>query len=494
MSRSETPLWKQVDVAYFRRRPAFRAWRRRLYIAGPVVAASLLLLMTATGSRRLFSSGSMSRGHSFLEDQCAKCHTDSWQSLQGLFRSAKTDSVRNEACLTCHGGTIGFDESTFSSLHWVDSVKATGYAPKLACHQCHREHEGVPPLSEVADSECVGCHANLRAHAAETTFAPNITAFASDHIDFRRTRPGTADFTTIKLNHKVHLKPDLLGPGGPTQLNCDDCHRAGRSLRPWRFGQPTTHEDDQLDTDVSGPILQAAYMNPIRYSLHCKSCHPLVVDRVRWPFGEKGIIPHESPAVVRAFLRGELAGMIKEKPDILRERKESLFRDRPQLRELPLGEENKLVVDWIEEQLAVIEQTIYDGKKMCLYCHDQEQPASPADLVAIVPPKVPQRWFAHSSFSHERHRVVSCVACHDRTEQSVETFDVLIPPIETCRSCHAPRHGEGDVAIGGVAFNCTLCHTYHRPPNDENHRPTTKNGIDDLVSDFGATEADGSPR
>ena len=32
------------------------------------------------------------------------------------------------------------------------------------------------------------------------------------------------DAASIKLNHKVHLKPDLKGPKGPVQLACRDCH------------------------------------------------------------------------------------------------------------------------------------------------------------------------------------------------------------------------------------------------------------------------------
>jgi predicted CXXCH cytochrome family protein len=104
-------------------------------------------------------------------------------------------------------------------------------------------------------------------------------------------KPGPADGTEIKLNHSKHLKVNLKGieelqkqPGvtgltkvkDGTQLGCVFCHT---------------------------PDERGQYMQELSYEKHCAACHPLDFDG-RFP---DSVVPHTTPAIVRAFLRGTLA-------------------------------------------------------------------------------------------------------------------------------------------------------------------------------------------
>jgi hypothetical protein len=64
------------------------------------------------------------------------------------------------------------------------------------------------------------------------------------------------------------------------------------------------------------------------------------------------------------------------------------------------------------------------------------------------------RWLVHGGFNHSKHFKVDCVQCHDAVH-SRETSDVLLPAKATCVECHSPQ--------GGVASNCSECHSYHTP-------------------------------
>jgi hypothetical protein len=37
----------------------------------------------------------------------------------------------------------------------------------------------------------------------------------------------------------------------------------------------------------------------------------------------------------------------------------------------------------------------------------------------------------------------------------------MIPGIDNCQKCHAPRREDNGVVSGGVRFHCTECHRYH---------------------------------
>jgi hypothetical protein len=82
------------------------------------------------------------------------------------------------------------------------------------------------------------------------------------------------------------------------------------------------------------------------------------------------------------------------------------------------------------------------------------------------------RWFPYAHFNHQPHRMLDCVACHqkrevDRTDAdraavaknplalvSRDTRDVLMPRLDLCAACH-------HTGAGGVRADCLECHQYH---------------------------------
>lgn len=65
-------------------------------------------------------------------------------------------------------------------------------------------------------------------------------------------------------------------------------------------------------------------------------------------------------------------------------------------------------------------------------------------------------------FSHGAHEEVKCESCHEGARTSSQTSDVLLPKIDSCRTCHSAAGGvhqsEGNKT---VKSDCIMCHSYH---------------------------------
>jgi hypothetical protein len=135
---------------------------------------------------------------------------------------------------------------------------------------------------------------------------------------------------------------------------------------------------------------------------------------------------------------------------------------------------------FLEKLLSDADKILFLGKQTCGECHVFNTPSgsvSPdllrggsAPSFQVVPPALPQVWFAHARFDHSAHRAIHCRECHPAAypdaarsfdgkpiKPSTQAADVLVPGIASCRACHAPPGRSG----GGAAFNCTECHRYH---------------------------------
>ncbi len=71
-----------------------------------------------------------------------------------------------------------------------------------------------------------------------------------------------------------------------------------------------------------------------------------------------------------------------------------------------------------------------------------------------MPANINLQRMPHAKFDHGAHDGFSCVSRHAKAFTSTESSDVLLPGIETCKTCHAPgpEHAES---------RCFECHTYH---------------------------------
>ena len=106
-----------MELDYFRRMPPYRAVKRWLSVGSASIAVAWIAWATARQDQSWYSSGPMTSAHAILADDCGKCHTAPWRGLQVLAAPAEADRVMNEACLRCHGNSIGHDSQTMAALH-----------------------------------------------------------------------------------------------------------------------------------------------------------------------------------------------------------------------------------------------------------------------------------------------------------------------------------------------------------------------------------------
>lgn len=362
----------------------------------------------------------MSGSHAVLTEQCSSCHV---KESAGF--SAKAS---DQACESCHDGPI----------HHVNQ----SFTPQ--CSTCHREHRGSLRLAATSDASCTQCHSNLRANGAAPHYARNIEGFDSSHPEFAAVREGNLDPGTIKFNHRVHLKKNLIGPSGVVQLDCGDCHRPPTSNEASRFGtQPPRAASPTPQYGPPSMTPGRAYMSPVSYAQHCLGCHGLQFDK---RFTESA--PHDTPEVVHAFVVQKFQQYIAVHPAEVRVT--SPDRSLPE-KPLPVSFRVLTPQQWVVERVAESEQLLW--RKTCKQCHALSFPAG-QPLPTVAKSNITPRWFQHAMFNHDKHRLVKCEECHSDARKSQETSDVLLPGIRTCEQCH---HAGSEAAKA----RCFECHTYH---------------------------------
>lgn len=413
-------LAQRIDLNYFKRPHPFRRWRAILSVCLPAVALVWLAWAGLARNNRVYSSGKMSAGHAVLTARCDECHVKE----AGSFSARASD----QACLACHDGPVHHTNQAFTP----------------SCSNCHAEHRGAARLAATADADCTQCHANLRTSGAPTFFVREIKEFGARHPEFAAVRAGSKDAGTIKLNHAIHLKANLLGPKGPVQLDCDDCHRPPSSDATWRFGAANPAADLSADK-VSPPSRKAtrAYMSPISYAKNCMGCHGLRFDK-RFPES----VPHDTPETVHAFVVQKFQQYIPAHPGELRV--PGPGRDLPE-KPQPAAFRVLAPSQWVAERVAESEELLW--RKTCAECHSMTF-SNASKLPAVAKSNIKPRWFEHATFDHDQHRMLKCLACHAGASKSQETADVLLPGIQTCEQCHHPGPESAE-------SRCFECHTYH---------------------------------
>ncbi len=465
--------------------------RRRLSIAGGLATLGVLLglplvsRMIGTRSAQplklvraveaLWVSDPVSGFHWDIARTCIACH------------AVPFAPVRDQECQACHESTEHHDNARS--------------APR--CATCHPEHRGSVELVAVAETECVRCHAAL---ASATDGPPvlvaadghRITSFAADHPEFAvyvaggtRTRlnatPAPTESGHLKFNHARHLAPGLRGPEGiaTVQLGCGDCHQgpmagASGSLHEWTWKRGDGAGDAQREwpTTMSpdaAPAEEPAYFMPVRYDAHCSGCHPNATDP------EIGIVPHATPEVIRAFLRGAYTERAIARGEAERDSSRRAAGSTGIRPNAPSD-----AGSWVNARVRAAEEELFTKPgRRCQRCHALSQ-SDATPLPTVLPTAMPVRWFPWSRFDHAAHRLLcdptdqppeaaasdrcrrspeSCTHCHAdaraslcRGSDSLSCPErllpsrILLPTIETCRVCHHPQ---------GARDQCAECHTYH---------------------------------
>jgi hypothetical protein len=470
-TRTTKKLAQRIDLNYFKRPTPYKRARLWLSVLVPLLALGWLGWRGISRDSRVYSSGRMSGAHAVLEKQCAVCHVQK----AGEFSSKAADG----ACLGCHDGPVHHE--------WK-------YLSAPDCAFCHREHRGKANLAATSNENCAVCHERL-----QTSPGVHIISFEDGHPEFAALRGQAKDPGTIKLNHSIHMKPIQRGPNGPmVQLECGDCHRPAAVNTAWAYADASyvnhgvTYKEDALLLPVATGSLAPGhprdgrqYMEAPRFATACAGCHLLTFDK-RFDVG----VPHDKPEVVHAFLVKRFGEYIAAHPAELREMLEP---DRA-LTGKPQGPRTQSLTpgQWVNEHTKVAEELLW--KKTCAQCHvlmgiqlqdtriARWDPSStgnsanisnvallPADmdsaLPEVAPAKITARWLPHAKFDHDAHRGFACVGCHAKALTSTETSEVLVPGIETCKTCHAPGpdHAES---------RCFECHTYHDWSKRKEVKPT----------------------
>lgn len=422
--RTTKKLAKRIDLQYFTKPHPFRRWKFWLSVLLPVVAAVWFVALRANG-QKVYSAGPLSASHAVLGKRCEVCHV----TTLGIFRAKVSDN----ACLKCHD----------APPHHVDKVTFTP-----SCGSCHAEHKGSVRLASTSDSSCTQCHAELRTRSGGTRYVQTVKGFDQQHPEFAALRLGTSDPGQVKLNHYAHLRPNLAGPDGPVQMDCQDCHRLTATSASWPYAMnapKTVALDESAGVRASR---SSDYMVPILYANQCAGCH---VKDLQFDKRFDQPAPHDKPEVVQAFLIQKYSDYFATHPGAM---SEAVSQERilPTKIKLPLPVPHTRQ-EWIDLQVTLADRLLFD--KGCKLCHVMIE--GNAALPAVAKSSIPARWLMHAEFSHNSHRLLSCVACHSGAPDSRDTKDVLLPGIASCRSCHQERGAKHDAANG----NCSECHAYH---------------------------------
>jgi hypothetical protein len=192
------------------------------------------------------------------------------------------------------------------------------------------------------------------------------------------------------------------------------------------------------------PFTGRELMAPVKFANACAGCHLLTFDK-RFDDG----VPHDQPEIVHAFLMRRFQQYIAAHLGEMR-----VLRDpRRDLTGKPLQPEVRILTpaQWVTERTADAEELLW--RKTCKQCHTLAV-KTPNSLPVVAAANTTLNWMPHAKFDHDAHQGFACVSCHAKALTSTETSDILVPGIETCKTCHAPGpdHAES---------RCFECHTYH---------------------------------
>jgi hypothetical protein len=421
--RTTKKLAKRIDLQYFKRAHPLRRWRFWLSLVVPVVALGWLVAQKTQSGQKAYSSGPLSASHAVFTQQCSLCHV----TRAGAFFK----EVSDDACLACHDAPV----------HHVNQA----FTP--ACSSCHLEHKGSIRLANTSTVSCTQCHENLRVRDGGRHFVRSITNFDREHPDFSPSTKKLSDPGQLRLNHFLHMKPNLMGPNGKrVQMTCEDCHRLA--------GEPDqlAYAGDPIPIRPAGPTselhasVRPSPMEPVKFAADCAGCHTLQFDT---RFGPEQV-PHDKPEIVHAFLVKRFQEYIRGNPAAVR-------MPEPPARQVP-GRIRPVSMagnasEWVRFRVDDAEWLLWS--KTCKQCHVLKSIAD--SLPEILPSGIRTRWLEHATFDHKAHRMMACTACHAQALDSHDTADVLLPGIQTCRECHRDEARSKEVAEG----RCFECHQYH---------------------------------
>jgi hypothetical protein len=381
---------------------------------------SSLLQSAPLPSRDAWEAGELDSAHHFFGSNCQSCHSEAFAW------------VKDGDCLTCHAKTPAHADPAQFNLPELGEAR---------CAHCHRDHNGDNGLVRTDQSLCSDCHAGLGEKTAGASKLEDATDFGLAHPQFKvalpkwnaqgefvpervALAPGLEEKSGLKFPHDIHLaKEGISSPDGDKVLACSSCHV---------------------------PDAGGAAMQPVDFETMCQSCHALTFD-ITEPERQ---VPHAKIQEIvymldEFYARRALEGDVKDEsaPVTLRTRRLPGQPVEPAQRQLALT--------WARDKSRQVAESLFTGKA-CTVCHAVSPGRTVEEPWMVAPVRVAGIWFPKARFDHGSHTTMACADCH-KAEASKSSSDLLLPPIEDCRTCHAGEAGGHDKLESG----CISCHGYH---------------------------------
>jgi len=335
-------------------------------------------------------------------------------------------------------------------------ARISGGRVSLTCASCHEQDDAGRYMKPIQfDRHCAACH---------TSNLPNIDGLPAPHGDMGALvdRLGASlarEYSAISTAHVLHLNPEtarmqeLLAAGVQAErltgvaedgqkrlvLTCASCHQLSDNppeLRAIVFEHHCIACHDEKPEE-----------RPTEFRAGTQSGEDLAASG-DWSKSPRGAIGDSISAPGAGMLQEYLASSAVSQP-----RPKQVTQIAPKGLDLSnLGE-----VWLVKRRAAAYARMLEDS---CTKCHTGKSitpppPDSPGEPFNIAPPMIPDRWLDRSVFSHQSHRALTCLECHEQAATGRFTTDIMLPSIESCRQCHTPA--------AGVRSDCVMCHVYHAP-------------------------------
>lgn len=376
-----------------------RGWskRRLSWTAAAIVLLATAVLPTLNLlSKSVLQAGPIHPAHASIGADCSNCHVVAFQR------------VPDTACTECH------------SVARHVTAPAAGVLGASRCASCHLEHNEPPQLVNQHQALCADCHAGLGADSSLKSAADFLDA----HPDFNVSLLQTAAESNLRFNHAKHLDAaGIVAPEGRRVVECAACHV---------------------------PEPGGARMLPISMVDHCSNCHTLAFD----PDDPTRTVPHGDPAeVLQTLIEYYSAKLLGADPDAVEQRVR-----RPG-QGLTRVERDRAAAEARVQAMAVAEDLF--ERRACATCHvvsKLDDEVLPWDVAKVTLTSV---FLPRANFSHAAHQtdVTSCDGCHHASTSS-SAADLLIPTIETCRTCHGSSIASRNKSQQ-TPSSCVMCHSFH---------------------------------
>jgi len=203
-----------------------------VYLLGSHPGGERSGVLSKTAWQRMASPGALSQAHSFLEHNCAACHTS-------------TKGPEAGKCITCHANNESLLKRQPTAFH----------ANVNSCRECHREHQGIDRRPAEMDHLALAeigfrqLKADSRSDSEDKVVRKQLLDWIDQHQPAGHLSSGHSSFTPQEA-----------------VLNCAACH-ATKDRHAKLFGQDCA----QCHTTAKWTIPE--FRHPSPRSTDCAQCH-----------------------------------------------------------------------------------------------------------------------------------------------------------------------------------------------------------------------------